>query len=532
MPSRRSERRPEFADAPEQLDVEQEHYVQGVAKRLAEQFFYHPERTGQELRNHHRNHHDVTQRQDYIAGLVTFLECVKEADPNSKTQWEGMFDGGLVQALLDVALDKDIYRLMHVDGSATRYVTGVYSCLSWMKHAPWARQALRTFPKLWALLLQLRELVTFGCDDDGFMVLDPKSQAGKQGEELRDVLCELLMSHMMLSRKEEDCMPTLRNGDIGLVVLLTSTCGAYIRNARPKILCMLQNIITEGPDTGLHSYLDNASARHALIPTRFIGNMVDLLLDDELLNVELCGTLKILSRFFEYPALKAARAGESDFPLAILAAAQRQVCSGASEEWIWDALHLTFLHVMDIILDDEGALARSLTRDFSHPLVMLTARALCPAAMDASNKFDAFDRIMLILTSQAALVDEPALPQVATVAFRTSVQQVWHRAHANLVALPAARALRKDEVLQLWRALGAKCGVDLNAPYVPPAPSERGAEVWTKEKGCAWRECLCFGERPNHKLRKCTRCEQVMYCSTKCQKQDWNQGGHKHVCRR
>ncbi|KAJ3287316.1 hypothetical protein HDU76_007840 [Blyttiomyces sp. JEL0837] len=63
-----------------------------------------------------------------------------------------------------------------------------------------------------------------------------------------------------------------------------------------------------------------------------------------------------------------------------------------------------------------------------------------------------------------------------------------------------------------------------------------------------WLECAnCHVQRfvlyknsstPGHEivkdqvtLRRCSKCKRVAYCSTDCQKQHWNQGGHKHVCR-
>ena len=40
----------------------------------------------------------------------------------------------------------------------------------------------------------------------------------------------------------------------------------------------------------------------------------------------------------------------------------------------------------------------------------------------------------------------------------------------------------------------------------------------------------CSTGNPEIKLLRCTGCKQVYYCSKRCQKADWNKGGHKHVC--
>ena len=46
------------------------------------------------------------------------------------------------------------------------------------------------------------------------------------------------------------------------------------------------------------------------------------------------------------------------------------------------------------------------------------------------------------------------------------MRQVWHRGRDTLIALPDADAPHKEQVLVWWRAFGAKCGVDLDAPIV------------------------------------------------------------------
>ncbi|GJE93116.1 zinc finger MYND domain-containing protein [Phanerochaete sordida] len=92
-------------------------------------------------------------------------------------------------------------------------------------------------------------------------------------------------------------------------------------------------------------------------------------------------------------------------------------------------------------------------------------------------------------------------------------------------------APQKSTALALWTNFGRQCEIDTNAPAVPALPSPNDRDVWSKDMGCAWRECLCFGEKPHHKLRKCNGCQSAMYCSKKCQRRDWIEGGHKGSCR-
>ncbi|EKM57263.1 uncharacterized protein PHACADRAFT_254940 [Phanerochaete carnosa HHB-10118-sp] len=101
--------------------------------------------------------------------------------------------------------------------------------------------------------------------------------------------------------------------------------------------------------------------------------------------------------------------------------------------------------------------------------------------------------------------------------FRTAVRQVWHKTHEDLQALSPSTAPFRSVVLEWWVECGEKCGVNIEASYEPTMGPSSGTRRWRKDNGCAWRECLCFGERPYHKLRVCKRCKKVMYCSIKCQ---------------
>jgi hypothetical protein len=102
--------------------------------------------------------------------------------------------------------------------------------------------------------------------------------------------------------------------------------------------------------------------------------------------------------------------------------------------------------------------------------------------------------------------------------FRKAVRRVWHRAHEEVVALSPSVAPHRALILDLWTTFGQKCGIDVDTPPNLAWEAPESTERWSRAKGCAWRECLCFGERPWHKLKKCTRCGQRFYCSTKCQK--------------
>ena len=43
-------------------------------------------------------------------------------------------------------------------------------------------------------------------------------------------------------------------------------------------------------------------------------------------------------------------------------------------------------------------------------------------------------------------------------------------------------------------------------------------------------EAIDMHIRRNGKFYKCKGCRRALYCSRKCQKQDWNLNGHKYRC--
>jgi len=241
-----------------------------------------------------------------------------------------------------------------------------------------------------------------------------------------------------------------------------------------------------------------------------------------------------LGWFFTHPQMKRARSLDDDHALNLLRAAQRQVCSGNDTHCEWSIIRLTFSMLGDMMMNDRER-KPSGSREFLHSIVLLLARAVIPGAMEKDKRrlVDLEGMISLFAVSGAALQgaspEEQDLPD--WMDFRGSVHQVWHRTHEDLKSLSPAAAPHLSLVMKWWLDFGQKCGVDVDAPYEPSPEIAGAAGAWAKDKGCAWKECLCFGERPYHRLRRCKRCENVLYCSTKCQTKDWKEGGHKLICR-
>ena len=102
--------------------------------------------------------------------------------------------------------------------------------------------------------------------------------------------------------------------------------------------------------------------------------------------------------------------------------------------------------------------------------------------------------------------------------WRADVRRIWHRVREDLEVLRNTAAPHRSQLIDLWNELGQECSVDIHTPYDPTAEFTGTGGSRPASKRCAWRECLCFGDRPNHRLRMCKRCTKVLYCSSKCQR--------------
>ena len=104
--------------------------------------------------------------------------------------------------------------------------------------------------------------------------------------------------------------------------------------------------------------------------------------------------------------------------------------------------------------------------------------------------------------------------------FRVPVRRVWHWTYEDVKALSPSTAPHRSLILERWLDLGRQCDIDVDAPYEPEADVAGGrrSEKRSKVRSCAWKDCLCFGQKPHHKLKTCTKCYKVFYCSRKCQK--------------
>ncbi|GJE94752.1 zinc finger MYND domain-containing protein [Phanerochaete sordida] len=265
----------------------------------------------------------------------------------------------------------------------------------------------------------------------------------------------------------------------------------------------------------------------------FFARCSNVLITEDLLDSELARHLEFMAQMMQHPVMRRRRGEDEDLGMALLCAAQRQVCSG-DESNVWGILRYTFAHLVDMFKHDEAT--RQVARTslmFSNYVILLVARSVVSAALEAdASCLDDLEAVIFIYSHVFEKLGETDRPIDSD--YRKSVHRVWHRAFDDLQALSPAEAPMRPTIIEWWLHFGTKSGVDVDAPYDPSAEiteGSDGAEGWSKDMGCGWRECLCFGERTYHSLRMCKRCRKVMYCSIKCQRRDWMEGGHKYVCR-
>ncbi|GJE93336.1 zinc finger MYND domain-containing protein [Phanerochaete sordida] len=112
-----------------------------------------------------------------------------------------------------------------------------------------------------------------------------------------------------------------------------------------------------------------------------------------------------------------------------------------------------------------------------------------------------------------------------TLALRAHTQAAWQ---AVTDAMQRRRLVHRSiawmQFAQFWFVLQGHL-------WPAPAVGDVVRAPFGAFERCAWRECLCSRHKPAHKLRSCRGCEQVVYCGKRCQKSDWEQGGHRERCR-
>ncbi|KAG8956345.1 hypothetical protein FRC04_004425 [Tulasnella sp. 424] len=85
--------------------------------------------------------------------------------------------------------------------------------------------------------------------------------------------------------------------------------------------------------------------------------------------------------------------------------------------------------------------------------------------------------------------------------------------------------------IQGWKEFGKLLGFDREKILAEEA-ERRKAEMQGIE-GCSWFKCCLFRDTkiaPLREMMRCSACKSVQYCGKRCQKLDWEDGGHKGKC--
>ncbi|CAL1693876.1 unnamed protein product [Somion occarium] len=206
-------------------------------------------------------------------------------------------------------------------------------------------------------------------------------------------------------------------------------------------------------------------------------------------------------------------------------ACRRQMCMGVRDESMTlkvlqaglDNMHfiLQFLQTSDItpwydLLDPADNL----------DIMQVMAHVIVPAAAQ-----DDTDTLTITTNLMICFKNMMKLPG-AREKVRVAVQRVWKSIFKGLQDLP--RSPTKHRTLSEWRIFCAAVGLKEGSRYDFELDTE---PITSNEKRCYWRKCICSRRDPEHSIRVCKGCWRVFYCSSHCQRSDW-QNGHRERCQR
>ncbi|GJE93348.1 zinc finger MYND domain-containing protein [Phanerochaete sordida] len=243
------------------------------------------------------------------------------------------------------------------------------------------------------------------------------------------------------------------------------------------------------------------------------------LTDEDITDVALSDVMSFLLSWNRYHVTTGIRlAEEKELSFYCLAAARRQLCRGGSTD------PATFIDIMLDVLDNLGLDLRIQGRQYYAVVDLLCEYAsLCIQQNDAEPPaFFAEHMDWLLKHIQHRAKDD----RPKTVALRTHTQAAWQAVTDEMQRRRLVhRSTAWMQFAQLWFVLQRHL-------WPLPAAGDIVRAPFGVFERCAWRECLCSRHKPAHKLRSCKGCEQVVYCGKRCQKSDWEKGGHRERCLR
>lgn len=111
-------------------------------------------------------------------------------------------------------------------------------------------------------------------------------------------------------------------------------------------------------------------------------------------------------------------------------------------------------------------------------------------------------------------------PQELNPRLLRNLRKEWHPILGRMRRFAGDSRLSIVRTTSFWLKFGEKIGMKDGVP----APDDELLVV----DGCCWKDCLCSGievgsirylEGLGHPLRECTGCQNIWYCSKRCQKE-------------
>ncbi|GJE93337.1 zinc finger MYND domain-containing protein [Phanerochaete sordida] len=243
--------------------------------------------------------------------------------------------------------------------------------------------------------------------------------------------------------------------------------------------------------------------------------------DEAVVDAHLSNVLTLLS-LWQNAHLIAAEALPPDVRLASygLAAARRQLCRGESDT----PAGFMFASVAAKIFKSFCTGLPLSARQVPAFLDLFAHYALC-RIQGAPDAVLAVPVLIggIVEWALSALPAPPALLSPKRVAMRTRTLAAWRAVAAELAHREGTEWVR---CARLWDAMRVRIG-----PEDALERSDGMQPAFGLLERCAWSECLCSRHKPAHRMRTCKGCERVVYCGGRCQKSDWEKGGHRTRCR-